>query len=125
MQNDAYSNWLGAKLLDITEGKCRLSMVIRKEMLNGFNIAHGALTYALSDSALAFAANSYGNKAVSVDTSISHLAPVAVGDLLLANCRVVHKGRSIGLFNVEIFNQKEELVSFFKGTVKFSRETWA
>ena len=42
-------------------------------MLNGFSIAHGGISYSLADSALAFAANSYGKKAVSIETSISHI----------------------------------------------------
>jgi acyl-CoA thioesterase len=56
--NDAFSKWLGIVVEEISEGKCVLSMTIRKEMTNGFGIAHGGITYSLADSALAFAANS-------------------------------------------------------------------
>lgn len=42
-------------------------------MLNGFYIAHGGITYSLADSALAFASNAHNNKAVSVETNISHV----------------------------------------------------
>ena len=51
-------------------------------MTNGFKIAHGGITYSLSDSSLAFSANSYGIQAVSIETSISHLKPVHIGDIL-------------------------------------------
>ena len=47
-------------------------MQVRKEMTNGFNIAHGGITYSLVDSALAFAANSYGIQSLSIETSINH-----------------------------------------------------
>ena len=80
LENDHYSQWLGIERLGETPGTCQLKMTVRKEMLNGFGIAHGAITYALADSALAFASNSHGRHAVSVETSISHLLPVREHD---------------------------------------------
>jgi acyl-CoA thioesterase len=38
---DLFSQWLGIRVLDIKEGHCRLQMLVRKEMLNGFSILHG------------------------------------------------------------------------------------
>ena len=43
--NDEFSRWLGIKVLVIDEGHCVLQMKVRKEMTNGFNIAHGGITY--------------------------------------------------------------------------------
>ena len=54
---DAFSQWLGIEILEITKGYCKLKMIVRKEMTNGFDIAHGGISYYLADSALAFAAN--------------------------------------------------------------------
>ena len=56
---------LGIKVLVIDEGHLLQMKVSRKEMTNGFNIAHGGITYALADSALAFA-EAYGTKSVSM-----------------------------------------------------------
>ena len=55
INEDAFSKWLGIKVLEINEGNCTLKMTVRDEMTNGFNIAHGGITYSLADSALAFA----------------------------------------------------------------------
>ena len=60
ISEDSFSQWLGIEVLEITEGFCKLKMTIRDEMTNGFNIAHGGISYSLADSALAFAANSDG-----------------------------------------------------------------
>ena len=70
--NDEFSKWLGIEILKVGEGSCQLKMTVRAEMTNGFKIAHGGITYSLADSALAFASNSHGRQAVSVETSISH-----------------------------------------------------
>ena len=72
IENDAFSKWLGLEILELSKGFCKLKMVVRKEMTNGFSIAHGGISYSLADSALAFAANSEGTHSLSIETSISH-----------------------------------------------------
>ena len=57
INGDAFSQWLGINVIKVSEGFCKLEMRVRKEMTNGFNIAHGGISYSLADSALAFAAN--------------------------------------------------------------------
>ena len=81
---DAFSQWLGIEIVDLSKGYCKLKMKVRGEMLNGFHIAHGGIAYSLADSALAFASNSNGKKALSVETSISHAVAIKEGDDLIA-----------------------------------------
>ena len=87
MAKDYFSQWLGITRLKDEEGTCILQMTIRTDMLNGFSIAHGGITYSLADSALAFASNSYGRKAVSIETSISHMLPLHEGDTITAEAK--------------------------------------
>ena len=124
MEKDAFSIWLGIHIESIEMGSCTLSCTIKEEMLNGFEILHGGISYSISDSALAFASNSYGNKCVSIETSISHIRPAKLGDLLTATCREINRGRSIGIYEVAVRNQDDKLVSIFKGTVNISLEEW-
>lgn len=124
MEKDAFSKWLNVKILEIKKGYCKLSAEVHSEMLNGFDIAHGGITYSLSDSALAFASNSYGYQCVSVETAISHLRPCRQGDVLTATCQEVHRGRSIAIYTVTVTNQDNEDISHFKGTVHISERIW-
>lgn len=124
LQSDAFSKWLGIEVVEISEGKCILSMKVTSEMLNGFHIAHGGISYALADSALAFAANSYGNQCVSIETSISHTKPSSEYDLLTATCTELHRGKTIGIYQVEVKNQNQKLIALFKGTVHISTKIW-
>ena len=71
MAKDYFSQWLGIERLDEGKGFCKLRMKIRKEMCNGFEIAHGGVVFSLADSALAFASNSHGREAVSLETSMT------------------------------------------------------
>lgn len=124
MDGDAFSRWLNISVDKLSEGHCTLSCNVRPEMLNGHHIAHGGISYSISDSALAFASNSYGNKCVSIETSISHLLPVKEGDQLTAVCDEIHRGKTVAIYSVTVYNQRNEKVSLFKGTVNISREIW-
>lgn len=124
MRLDAFSQWLGISIDLIEKGHCELSCTVKAEMLNGHQIAHGGITYSLSDSALAFASNAHGLKAVSIETSISHLYSVKEHDRLRVICKESYRGKTVGIYNVSIYNQDDDLVSRFKGTVHISKNVW-
>lgn len=116
-KNDAFSQWLGIEIKMVQKGYCHLEMEVKPEMLNGFSISHGGISYSLADSALAFAANSHGQHALSIETSISHLKAVKAGDTLVAKTTEKSFQARIAIYEVEITNQNEEKVALFKGTV--------
>jgi acyl-CoA thioesterase len=122
--NDEFSKWLGIDVVKVEPGFCELKMKVRDEMTNGFKIAHGGITYSLADSALAFASNSHGKKAVSVETSISHTQSVAAGDTLIARAQEEHKSDKIGVYQVKVTNQDNKLVALFKGVVYRTQKDW-
>ncbi|MBT8271086.1 MAG: hotdog fold thioesterase [Flavobacteriaceae bacterium] len=121
--NDAFSQWLGIEVLDVQAGYCKLRMVVKKQMLNGFSLAHGGITYSLADSALAFASNSRGRQAVSVETSINHLEKLKAGDELLAETIELSVKNNIGFYRTEI-KSDDKLVAIFNGTVFRTNKTW-
>jgi len=115
MNKDLFSQWLGIQILEIKEGYSKLQMVVRREMINGFDIAHGGIAFSLADSAFAFACNNRNNLSVALDTSINFIKPVHVGDILTAEAIELHNGRSTGLYQISITNQSNHLVAQFKG----------
>ena len=122
--NDAFSKWLEIERVSVNKGRCILKMTVRPEMCNGFHIAHGGIIYSLADSALAFASNSHGQKAVSIETAISHIKGVKEGDILTATAKELSRTFKIGFYLVEVTNQYGDLVANFKGTVYRKSETW-
>lgn len=121
--NDTFSHWLGISIDEAGDGQCRLSMQIRPEMLNGFGIAHGGITYSLADSAFAFSCNSRGMHAVSIETSISHMVALKSEDKLTAIAKEKARSRKIGFYEIEIFRDNE-LVALFKGTCYVKDKEW-
>ena len=124
MSGDAFSKWLGIEVIEVSEGYCKLQMIVRDEMTNGFAIAHGGISYSLADSALAFAANSHGRQAVSVETSIVHTKKVLSGSRIVATAREISKNNKTGLYNISIENEKKEIIAQFKGKVYRMKKKW-
>ena len=116
LKDDLFSQWLGIEVIEITEGYSKIKMTVRKEMMNGLGIVHGGIAFSLADSAFAFACNNRNVLSVALDTSINFLKPVQVGDLLIAEAKELHNGKSTGLYQVSISNQQQHLVALFKGT---------
>ena len=121
---DAFSQWLGIEIVDVSAGYCQLKMNVRKEMLNGFHIAHGGIAYSLADSALAFASNSHGRKSLSVETSISHMVSIKAGDMLTAMTKELSRSDKIGVYLITITNKENQEIAIFKGTVYRTSKDW-
>ena len=122
--NDPFSKWLGIERIEEKPGKVILQLKVRAEMLNGFDIAHGGITYSLADSALAFSANGHGIQSVSIETSISHTKAVKEGDILRTKVVEESLTSKIGIYSISILNQHQEKVALFKGTVYRTGKEW-
>jgi acyl-CoA thioesterase len=123
MENDAFSRWLGIRILDTKPGACILQMTITNQMVNGFGIAHGGISYAFADSALAFASNGHGRHCVSIDTSINHITPLQEGDVIMAFAKEDALKNKFGFYTVEI-KKDDTIIALFKGTVFRSDKEW-
>ena len=121
---DAFSKWLGIEIVALSSGSCTLTMEVRSEMTNGFGIAHGGITYSLADSALAFASNSRGRHAVSIETSISHIKAVYPGMKLTAIAKEVSRSNRIGQYDIVVNNEQGETMAWFRGTVFVKDTLW-
>jgi acyl-CoA thioesterase len=116
MENDFFSQWMGVEVLEVKEGYSKIKMTIRKEMVNGFGIVHGGIPFSLADSAFAFACNNRNNLSVALDVTITFTKAVNVGDVLTAEAKEIHNGRSTGVYLISVMNQNNQQVALFKGT---------
>ena len=112
---DVFSQWLGVEVLAVGPGTCRCRMLVRPEMVNGFGVAHGGIAFAFADSAFAFACNTQGRIAMSIENAISYPAPILPGDLLVSDASEETTTGRLGFYSVRVTNQKEEIVALFRG----------
>lgn len=123
LSQDAFSRWLGIEIIETRIGYCKVGMFIRKEMLNGMGKAHGGISFSLADTALAFAANSFGRKAVSIEASINHIESLEEGDYIIAEADLNITKNKLGFHFIEI-KKEEQKIAFFKAVVYRSNAIW-
>lgn len=115
--NDSFSHWLGLRVCAVRPRAVTVDMPVRADMLNGFGVCHGGVTFSLADSALAFACNTHGRVTMSVDNSITYPAPVHEGDVLTADAEEESSSSRLAFYRVRVRKQDGTTVALFRGTV--------
>jgi acyl-CoA thioesterase len=124
MKEDAFSQWLGIRVIMVQPGECQLQMQVTPGMCNGFGLAHGGIAFSLCDSGCSFAVNAHGRKSMSVDNNINQFKAVQIGDVLNCYVKEISLGKKLGVYTAEVVNQDEIVVAFFKGTYYRSDKKW-
>jgi acyl-CoA thioesterase len=81
---DRASQALGMRVAEVGPGRAVVTMTVRDDMVNGHATGHGGLTFALADTAFAFACNSYNRRTVAAGAEIRFRRPTRLGDALVA-----------------------------------------
>lgn len=116
--DDRASGWFGMELLEVDEGIATLALTVAPEHVNGHEICHGGVTFALADSAFAFACNSRNRSNVAQHNTITYLAPARLGDRLTANAREIAVSGRTGIYDVDVTNQSGTAVASFRGVCR-------
>jgi len=114
-QRDRASQALGMQLAAVAPGSARVVMQVRADMLNGHEVCHGGIVFALADSAFAFACNSYNDSTVAAAGAIDFLMSAREGDELTAEARELWRTRRNGIYEITVSNQRGERVALFRG----------
>jgi len=113
--SDKASVWFGMSIDAVDEGYAVLSLTVCEQHLNGLAICHGGVTFALADSAFAFACNSRNQATVAQHNSISYLAAAKLGDVLKAEAKEISQQGRNGIFDVNVTNQSGTVIAIFRG----------
>jgi acyl-CoA thioesterase len=114
MAADRASAALGIELMDSGPGWARARMTVRPDMVNGHDLAHGGLIFALADTAFACACNSRGPVTVAAGAEIAFLAPARLGDELEALAQERSRRGRTGIYDVTV-RRGDEVVAEFRG----------
>lgn len=117
MAKDAFSRAMGMEVIDVRPDAATVRMTVRADMLNGFGVCHGGVTFALADSALAFASNTHGHVTVSIENSITYPKGIYEGDVLTAVAEEESSTNRLAFFRVTVRRGDDEVVGLFRGTV--------
>lgn len=114
-ERDRASQAFGMRLVEVGPGRARVVMTVRADMVNGHDVCHGGVVFALADSAFAFACNSYNDNTVAAAATIDFLAAARIGDELTAEAAELWRTRRNGIYEISVRNQRGERVALFRG----------
>ena len=114
---DAFSRWLGLELVQLAPRDATVRMTVRADMLNGFGVCHGGVTFSLADSALAFASNTHGRVTMSIENAIGYPASAREGDVLTARAVEESASGPLAFYRVDVTRADGGAVAHFRGTV--------
>ena len=116
LEKDGFTRLLGLVVDEVKEGYCKLHFTVNADMLNGFDVLHGGVTYSAADSAFAFASNGYNRLSLALTTTIDYFESGKVQDTLTVEAREESLRYKTGVYLVRVTNQHGKLIALFKGT---------
>ena len=118
--DDHASRGLGMAIDSVAPGTSVLSMTVTQAMVNGLGVCHGGFILTLADSAMAFASNAHGAKAVAQHIAITYVRPGRLGERLVATAEErVRSGRS-GMYDVRVSGEDGTVVAEMRGHTRLT-----
>jgi acyl-CoA thioesterase len=114
MAADRASAALGIEVVEHRPGWARARMTVRPDMVNGHDLAHGGLVFALADTAFACACNGWGPVTVAAGADISFIRPARNGDVLEAEARLRSRSGRNGIYDVTV-RRGDDVIAEFRG----------
>ena len=122
-----FNHYLGIEVEKESEDGCIVSLEVKPELYNSLEgIVHGGVTFTLADVAMGHAADppqSGVQQCVTSEIKINYVAP-ATGKKLIAESKVVKRGKKLVIMQADIKKEDGELVAVALGTyARISRKT--
>ena len=106
---------LGIEYLDLREGFVYARMYVKKELSQPYGMLHGGASMAMAESVGGVGSAYYlGIKDYIIrgmQFSANHVKAAKVGTYVYAKATIIHKGRQTHVWNIDIKNEDNELVS--------------
>lgn len=115
---DRASRLLGMEIVEVGPGRAKVSMVVRPDMINGWDVCHGGFIASLADSAFALACNSHGEVTLASGFDITLLESARTGDTLLAVADERSTRGRTGIYDVTVTRTAGEgsaMIAEFRG----------
>ena len=115
LEADTCSTALGLEVLDLDARHAVVRMKVRDDMVNGHGVCHGGMVFTLADTCSAFACNSENESSLLSSAQIELFRSAMLDDELTATARAVNQGKRKGVYDVNVVNQRDQLVAVFRG----------
>ena len=107
--SQAFMHLIGAKLTDVKEGFCEITVPYKESLTQNHKLFHGGLVGTLADNASGFAAYSVmkGNEQPLTAEYKINLIAKASGKRLIAQGKVIKAGRNLKVCESKVYSESE------------------
>ena len=109
-----YWKMLGMTIVQSKNGEAVVKLEAGRNLTQVFGRVHGGAVASLADAAIGAAHRSYlkpGESQATIELKVNFLKAVNLGELV-ADARIIHKGKKISFGQAEIRNSEGDLVAF-------------
>lgn len=121
MNRDRASAALGMVVVTDEPGRAVVEMPIRDDMMNGFDVTHGGIVFAVADTAFAIACNEDEYVTLAAGADITFLKPTTSGQTLTATAALRAKSGRSGIYDVRVTDETGDAVAEFRGRSRTTR----
>jgi acyl-CoA thioesterase len=115
-------DWFGFTIEEAHDGSAVVSLTVRPEHVNGNQMTHGGVVFAVADQAFAMAANTVLRYAATADASIQYVSSTRTGDVLKATARTSFRDERRVVVDVDV-TAEGRTIAVFRGTARTARRT--
>ncbi len=115
-KNEPIASFLDMNLTDLSDGYARVEMQMKPEYINFNGTIFGGIITAVADQAFAYATNSVATPNVASQLNIHFIAAAKENDKLVAECRVVKRGKRVCISEIKVTDPDGKLIALASGT---------
>jgi acyl-CoA thioesterase len=104
---------LGLELMEIKKGRAMVRLPIDKKLTNAIGMVHGGAIFSAADSAVGMALVGMVSRNENISTlemKINYMKPVK-GKEIIATAKIIHRGAQTAIGDVEVRDEKQNLIS--------------
>lgn len=116
VEKEPIGAFFGMRLLDLSPGYARVTMKLRPEYLTFNGFIFGGIVTSIADQAFACATNSMGRPSIASQFNVHFIAASSAGDELIAEGKVLRKGRRVDVCEIAVTDQDGKLIAKATGT---------
>ena len=98
------------RVTEVRQGYAKVEMIIDEQILNIHGFVHGGALFSLADTVAGAASFATGRDSVTLTGTINYIKP-GRGGKLLGIAQEISRGRTTGVYEVFIFNDRNTLLS--------------
>ncbi len=98
------------KIIELTNNHCIMEYKVKESGLNPYDIVHGGIIFSLADTCAGLLAFMSGKTPFTTNANINFLNK-AKCKKLISESTIIKEGNTIGYYNVNIFDEKNNLIA--------------